>query len=154
MKNEMTRSDLRIPPQFLEVAGLSAGGTMMTIAPGVMILMNPNQDEDERRQAIAGLRRAAAALGKKGEDSEKAEDLEDGFYIPSDLLWEADLDPNDRLDVIIEKGAITIRPAQDQVEDIFTEEELLRGVSLLRTLGMPLGLLRKIFMAGDEDDAR
>ncbi|WP_066456600.1 AbrB/MazE/SpoVT family DNA-binding domain-containing protein [Anaerotruncus rubiinfantis] len=154
MKNHTMKKDFCIPAQFLDVAGLSAsaGGTMMTIAPGVIILMNPIQDDEERREVMIALRKTAFSLRIKSGDSCE-DDPDDGFHIPSYLLREAGIDPNKSLDVVIDDGSLIISPAQNPESEIFPEDALLQGVSLLRTLGMPLGLIRRILREGADEDA-
>ena len=99
------------------------------------MIANTKRAEEEQQDLAEGLRRAAKSLSVQlGSD-------DSGFYIPEEMLEDANIDPEDKLKVTVDDGSILVEavdPLLKEWEDAEDDEVLGELPDELRHLLMCL----------------
>ena len=112
------RKPLTIPDYFINQIRMNPDSALgFIVDQGMLIVVDPNMGESQRRTVANGLLRAMKALDLYDEVEE------DGFSIPIELLIDAGLTPWDELEYTAEAGRITIkRRSYDDEEENCSED--------------------------------
>ena len=107
----------------------------LIVSHDMAVIANTKRAEEEQQDLAEGLRRAAKSLSVQlGSD-------DSGFYIPEEMLEDANIDPEDKLKVTVDDGSILVEavdPLLKEWEDAEDDEVLGELPDELRHLLMCL----------------
>ena len=110
-------------------------GIDLIVSHDMAVIANTKRAEEEQQDLAEGLRRAAKSLSvQPGSD-------DSGFYIPEEMLEDANIDPEDKLKVTVDDGSILVEavdPLLKEWEDAEDDEVLGELPDELRHLLMCL----------------
>ena len=110
-------------------------GIALIVSHDMAVIANTKRAEEEQQDLAEGLRRAAKSLSVQlGSD-------DSGFYIPEEMLEDANIDPEDKLKVTVDDGSVLVEavdPLLKEWEDAEDDEVLGELPDELRHLLMCL----------------